>query len=163
MEKLVEMHIPNILGSEKEAIKKAVSIARKMGFSDDRVENLKTVVSEACINAIEHGNKFDLNTKVGVTLASDDTALEITVHDEGNGIDPEKIPKNRKNPDVKLEWDYQFVIGSTNNPEDLEGPAEPLFIGDINSDMQCPVGKAVHNPCQWVLVAGYAFGPYCWQ
>ena len=99
MEKLVEMHIPNILGSEKEAIKKAVSIARKMGFSDDRVEDLKTAVSEACINAIEHGNKFDLNTKVGVTLVSDDTALEIIVHDEGNGIDPEKIPKNRKNPD----------------------------------------------------------------
>lgn len=95
MEKLVEMHIPNILGSEKEAIRKAVSIAKEMGFSEDRVEDLKTAVSEACINAIEHGNKFDLNTKVGVTLASDDNALEVRVHDEGNGIDPEKIPKKR--------------------------------------------------------------------
>ena len=99
MEKLVEMHIPNVLGSEKAAIEKAVMIARKMGFSDDRVEDLKTAVSEACINAIEHGNKFDLNTKVGITLASDDSALEIIVHDEGNGIDPAKIPRERTDDD----------------------------------------------------------------
>ena len=96
MEKLVEMHIPNVLGSEKAAIEKAVMIARKMGFSDDRVEDLKTAVSEACINAIEHGNKFDLKTKVGITLSSDECALEVVVHDEGNGIDPEKIPKKRE-------------------------------------------------------------------
>ena len=98
MEKLVELHIPNTIGSEKAAIEKAASIARELGFSADRVEDLKTAVSEACINAIEHGNKFDLNTKVGVTLAFDNTALEVTVHDEGNGIDPEKIPKSRTEP-----------------------------------------------------------------
>jgi len=98
MEKLVELHIPNTIGSEKAVIEKAAAIAREMGFSDDRVEDLKTAVSEACINAIEHGNKFDLNTKVGITLASDDTALEVTVHDEGDGIDSEKIPKTREEP-----------------------------------------------------------------
>ena len=96
MEKLVEMHIPNILGSEKAAIEKAVLIAREMGFSHDRVEDLKTAVAEACINAIEHGNKFALDTKVGITLASDNTALEVRVHDQGNGIDPTKIPGERK-------------------------------------------------------------------
>jgi serine/threonine-protein kinase RsbW len=96
MEKLVELYIPNTIGSEKTAIEKAATIARELGFSDDRVEDLKTAVSEACINAIEHGNKFDLNTKVGITLAFDNTALEVTVHDEGNGIDPGKIPKTRE-------------------------------------------------------------------
>ena len=162
MEQLVELQLPSTLGSEKTAIEEAVTIATKMGFSKDRIEDLKTALAEACINAIEHGNKFDINSKVGITIASDDTALEVTIHDEGDGIDPEKIPKNRKNPDVKLEWDYRFVIGSTNNPEDLEGPAEPLFIGDVNSDMRCPVGKAAHNPCQWIILSGRAYGPFCW-
>ena len=37
----------------------AASVARLMGFSDERVEDLKTAVAEACINAIEHGNKLD--------------------------------------------------------------------------------------------------------
>ena len=98
MEKLVEVRIPNILGSEKEAIEKAEAVARELGFSDDRVEDLKTALAEACINAIEHGNKFSNETKVGVILASDNNSLEVTVHDEGNGIDPEKIPKKRENP-----------------------------------------------------------------
>ena len=95
MEQLVELQLPNILGSEKEAIKKAVNIAEKMGFTKDRIEDLKTALAEACINAIEHGNKFDQNTKVGITFTADDSSLQVEVHDTGNGIDPDKIPKVR--------------------------------------------------------------------
>jgi len=95
MEQLVELQLPNILGSEKVAIEKAGTIARDMGFSKDRIEDLKTAIAEACINAIEHGNKFDQSTKVGITFAADDTSLQVVVHDNGNGINPEKIPKKR--------------------------------------------------------------------
>ena len=93
MEQLVELKLPNILGAEKAAIKEAVRIATKMGFTKDRIEDLKTAIAEACINAIEHGNKFEENTKVGVTFVCDDSSLQVEVHDTGNGIDPEKIPK----------------------------------------------------------------------
>jgi len=99
MEQLVELKLPNILGSEKVAIEKAVTIAEKMGFSMDKIEDLKTAIAEACINAIEHGNKFDENTQVGITFATDDTSLQVVVHDEGDGIDPKKIPKDRINKD----------------------------------------------------------------
>ncbi len=95
MKQLLELHLPNILGAEKEAIKKAVTIAEKMGFARDRIEDLKTALAEACINAIEHGNKFDQNKKVRVTLAANDKSLEVIVHDEGDGIDPKKIPTKR--------------------------------------------------------------------
>ena len=94
MEETVELSFPNILGSEKVAIERAASLAEKMGFSYDRVQDLKTAVAEACINAIEHGNKFDQNTKVGVTLTVNRTALEVTVHDHGDGIKAEDIPKD---------------------------------------------------------------------
>ena len=95
MEQLVELTIPSTLGAEKLAIEKAVSIAKKMGFSKDRIEDLKTAIAEACINAIEHGNKCAENTKVGVTLAADNSSLQVIVHDEGDGIDPKKIPTKR--------------------------------------------------------------------
>jgi serine/threonine-protein kinase RsbW len=93
MEERVEISIPNILGSEKVAVERAAALAEEIGFTYDRVQYLKTAVAEACINAIEHGNKFDQNTKVGVTLTVNHTALQVTVHDHGNGIIPENIPK----------------------------------------------------------------------
>jgi serine/threonine-protein kinase RsbW len=95
MEQLVELHLPNILGAEKEAIEKAVAVAEKMGFSKDRIEDLKTALAEACINAIEHGNKFDQNKRVRVTFSANNNSLQVIVHDEGEGIDPQKIPKKR--------------------------------------------------------------------
>lgn len=99
MEQLIELQLPNVIGSEKAAIKKAVSIAEEMGFSKDRIEDLKTAIAEACINAIEHGNKFDENTMVGVTLAADDNSLQVVVKDNGSGIDPAKIPKSHVTSD----------------------------------------------------------------
>jgi len=95
MEQLVELHLPNILGAEKEAIEKAVTVAEKMGFSKDRIEDLKTALAEACINAIEHGNKFDQNKRVRVTFSANNNSLQVIVHDEGEGIDPQKIPQKR--------------------------------------------------------------------
>lgn len=99
MEKIVEVQLPNILGAEKAAIEEAVTIAEKMGFSKDRIEDLKTAIAEACINAIEHGNKFDESTKVEVTLSVGNASLEVVVHDQGDGVDPKKINRNRVDKD----------------------------------------------------------------
>ncbi len=81
----VELRIPSIMGYEKVAMDFAASTAKKMGFSPDRIEDLKTSVAEACINAIEHGNQMDISTKVDITLTVQDSALEVTVQDRGKG------------------------------------------------------------------------------
>jgi hypothetical protein len=44
------------------------SVAKLMGFREDRIEDLKTAVAEACINAIEHGNRLNEKLSVGVVL-----------------------------------------------------------------------------------------------
>ena len=84
--------IPSRLGSEKRAMEKAAEVARQMGFSENRINDLKTAVSEACINAMEHGNEFDHATFLGVTLTPGPSALEVAVRDEGNGISDVPIP-----------------------------------------------------------------------
>ncbi len=63
----------------------AASVARLMGFAAERVEDLKTAVAEACINAIEHGNKLDDALSVGVILSMDQDTLEVMVTDTGEG------------------------------------------------------------------------------
>ncbi len=63
----------------------AASVGRIMGFPEDRIEDLKTAIAEACINAIEHGNRLDEKLVVGVTLSMTPDALEVRVLDTGPG------------------------------------------------------------------------------
>jgi serine/threonine-protein kinase RsbW len=92
-EKNLELHIPNILGFEKVAMDFAASAAKDMGFPGERIEDLKTAVSEACLNAIEHGNKMDARMKVGIVLKPEELNLQVTVQDEGDGIGQVKKPR----------------------------------------------------------------------
>ena len=82
----VEVRIPSRLGYEKVAMSTAASVAKLMGFREDRVEDLKTAVAEACINAIEHGNRLKEELSVGVVLSAGEDALEVKVIDDGKGL-----------------------------------------------------------------------------
>jgi serine/threonine-protein kinase RsbW len=93
--KSVEIHLPSELGFEKLAMSTAAGVAALMGFSPDRIEDLKTAVGEACINAMEHGNRMDDCLRIGVELSKTDTTLEVKVSDEGTG--PSKDPAQ---PDI---------------------------------------------------------------
>jgi len=93
----IELHIPSILGYEKVVMEAAASLAKKMGFSDERIEDLRTAVSEACINAIEHGNKLDANTQVAIYLSVEGSKLEVAVQDQGEPMDPPSCTPNIEN------------------------------------------------------------------
>ncbi|HEU5314556.1 MAG TPA: ATP-binding protein, partial [Chloroflexota bacterium] len=69
---------------ERAAMDLAASVARRMGFPPDRVDDIKTAVSEATTNAIEHGNKGATEQKVLVVLAPEGERLEIAVKDRSS-------------------------------------------------------------------------------
>ena len=90
---IVEIRLPSRLGFEKVAMSMAASTAKLMGFSEDRIEDLKTAIAEACINAIEHGNQMNSTVRVGVILSLSPGTLEVKVIDDGTGIDaPPAVP-----------------------------------------------------------------------
>jgi serine/threonine-protein kinase RsbW len=91
----VEVRLPSRLGYEKVAMSTAAAVAKLLGFRPERVEDLKTAVAEACINAIEHGNLMNEELSVGVILSSMDDALEVKVIDDGKGL--RKVPAR---PDI---------------------------------------------------------------
>jgi serine/threonine-protein kinase RsbW len=91
----VEVRLPSRMGFEKVAMSTAASVAKLMGFREERIEDLKTAVAEACINAIEHGNRLNEKLSVGVVLAAGEDSLEVKVLDDGSGM------KKRPNkPDI---------------------------------------------------------------
>ena len=94
----VEVRLPTKMGYEKVAMSTASAVAKLMGFPEERVEDLKTAVAEACINAIEHGNRMNEKLSVGVVLRAAGDALEVKVIDDGSGIrtQPAKPDIDRK-------------------------------------------------------------------
>jgi serine/threonine-protein kinase RsbW len=99
-ENVIELRLPSRLGYEKVAMNTAASVAKLMGFGNERVEDLKTAVAEACINAMEHGNKLDEALIVGVVLSMSPDSLEVKVLDTGSGP---KGTKTAPNIDKKMQ------------------------------------------------------------
>ena len=101
----VEVSLVNQLGYERVAMACSASFARMMGLAPERIEDLKTMVSEAAINAMEHGNKGRPDARVTVSMNCRDNTINITVSDEGDGItnfppkpDIEKIIEDLESP-----------------------------------------------------------------
>ena len=92
----VEIVLANKIGYERIAMACSASYAEMFGFPKDRIEDLKTIVAEASINAMQHGNKGRVDAKVTVSMSYRDDTIRVWVADEGEGI-KERPP----NPDIE--------------------------------------------------------------
>ena len=64
----------------------------RSGISDDAAFGIDMAVREAVTNAVLHGNRQDENKTVDIVLKSSPDAVEISVHDQGPGFNPEEVP-----------------------------------------------------------------------
>ncbi len=101
----IEVNLANQLGYERVAMACSASFAQMVGLPPERIEDLKTMVSEAAINAMMHGNKGRPDARVTVSLNYQDNTINVTVADEGDGIthfppkpDIEKIIEDLESP-----------------------------------------------------------------
>ena len=92
----VEIILTSQIGYERIAMACSASFAEMFGFPKDRIEDLKTIVAEASINAMQHGNKGRVNAKVIVSMIYQNDTIRVWVTDEGDGI-KERPP----NPDIE--------------------------------------------------------------
>jgi anti-sigma regulatory factor (Ser/Thr protein kinase) len=67
----------------------AASCAEALGLSSSGVEDLKTIVSEACSNIVRHAYPEDAKERpMEVEMGRTDGELMVTVRDSGSGIRP---------------------------------------------------------------------------
>jgi serine/threonine-protein kinase RsbW len=67
------------------------TLLRKIGVPEDTIANLAIAVTELVNNAIKHGNKLQKDKTVTVMITYKSGKIEITVKDEGEGFNPDKI------------------------------------------------------------------------
>jgi serine/threonine-protein kinase RsbW len=93
---------------------KASAVARSMGMSQDKIDEVKLAVIEACLNTLEHSHadprQFDVTFSI---LGSEEPeALQITVRDSGVGFSP--AGRGGAKERVKLSkrgWGLQIIEG----------------------------------------------------
>ncbi|MBW2054515.1 MAG: ATP-binding protein [Deltaproteobacteria bacterium] len=98
-EHTIEVRLPNKLGYERIAMACSASFAKIVGFRPERIEDLKTAVSEACINAMEHGNKNNPDARVVITMHYGDHSFTVSVMDQGKGMGNSNEPLEE--PDIE--------------------------------------------------------------
>jgi serine/threonine-protein kinase RsbW len=82
---LTEFWLPSQPGNERLAMARVVDALAGTGLSERQLDRLKTAVSEATLNAIEHGNNFRPDRLVGIRVCANDADVYVTITDEGTG------------------------------------------------------------------------------
>ncbi len=84
---LVAFEVPSDLGNERTAAERVVDAVSPLGLPLPVVDRLRTVVAEATMNAIEHGNECRSEVPVRLKVSASEQALTIQVVDQGGAIE----------------------------------------------------------------------------
>ena len=94
---LVEFEEPSVTGNERRVMERVAEAVKDVGLDPKRYERLKTAVSEAAMNAIEHGNQGDPSLPVHVQVTATEHELTVRIIDNGGG---KEIPE-AETPDLE--------------------------------------------------------------
>ncbi|HEV2718146.1 MAG TPA: ATP-binding protein, partial [Terriglobales bacterium] len=93
---MTEQRVSYMLDSTLETVDSAEQaasrIAAEAGFGDEEVMRIAMAVREAAVNAVLHGNAYDPGKKVSLAFETTRYDLVITIRDQGQGLDLNKIP-----------------------------------------------------------------------
>lgn len=90
--------IPSAPGNERDAMRHVEKTVRELGLPERRIERLKTAVAEATMNAMEHGNQYQENVPVEVTVMSSARQVAVRIRDTGGG---KPLPTQSQTPDLE--------------------------------------------------------------
>jgi serine/threonine-protein kinase RsbW len=70
----------------------AEHLACEAGLNEDECFHVAMAVREAAVNAVLHGNEYDPNRQIAVSLENTGADLVFTIADQGPGFDPDHLP-----------------------------------------------------------------------
>lgn len=88
----IEFEIPSVLDLMHSVLDYLVKRVEKLGIVNPEKSNLFVALDEAFVNAVKHGNKFDITKRVRVIADITPKEARFTIEDEGEGFDVSAIP-----------------------------------------------------------------------
>jgi anti-sigma regulatory factor (Ser/Thr protein kinase) len=83
---IAEFSLKSEPGNERIAIQKVTEATAGTGLLDQRLEQLKTAVAEATLNAMEHGNRYDPEFDVIIQVRTSEKAISVLITDYGGDL-----------------------------------------------------------------------------
>jgi anti-sigma regulatory factor (Ser/Thr protein kinase) len=90
-----EWQITSDYGNEKMIMMEIGETIKQFDRHPSRLEDVLTAVSEACLNAMEHGNGLQKDLPVTVRMELTDTAYIFRIYDAGEGFETAPIPARK--------------------------------------------------------------------
>lgn len=90
--------IPSAPGNERDVMRHVEAVVRELGLSERRIERLKTAVAEATMNAMEHGNRYQADQPVEVTVLASARQVAVRIRDAGGGT---PVPTETQAPNLE--------------------------------------------------------------
>jgi anti-sigma regulatory factor (Ser/Thr protein kinase) len=85
---LADFTLPSEPGNERRAMEEVARAVSGLGLSEQRLQELKTAVAEATMNAMEHGNRYNPNVPVKIQVWLLEERLLVRIIDRGSGPPP---------------------------------------------------------------------------
>lgn len=126
----VELTLPMVPDMEIAASETAAAMARYLGLSQDKIDEVRMAVVEVCINAFEHSRAPDRKVRMTCTILGENRdeprELRIAVRDQGIGFDPATLPPPRIEEKLKATskrgWGMQIIHGLMDDVEVHSSP-----------------------------------------
>lgn len=88
----IEFEVPSTIELMHDILDYLMSRVEKLGVVKPEKSNLFVALDEAFVNAVKHGNKFDISKLVKIVVDISREKASFTIEDEGEGFDVNSIP-----------------------------------------------------------------------
>ena len=122
------MTLPMLPDMEIAASKTATALAEFMEMSSDKIDEVRMVVVEACINSFEHSKADDRKVEIRLEVLgnNDPERLQITIRDSGVGFAPDTLERPKIEEKLKAAskrgWGLTIIKGLMDEVDIHSGP-----------------------------------------
>jgi serine/threonine-protein kinase RsbW len=92
VKELLDQNYPSTLESVDEAEAEILKAASEAGFGEDDRHRIGMAVRECMVNAVVHGNRYNRNKQVRVSVAKVNDTFTVRITDQGEGFELEEVP-----------------------------------------------------------------------
>jgi serine/threonine-protein kinase RsbW len=95
-----ELTLPSRIEAIDKAATAVAGLVTRSGISDEAAFGIDLAVREAVANAVIHGNRLDETKLVEINVKSSLDFFEVSVHDQGQGFNPDTITDPTKEENI---------------------------------------------------------------